>query len=82
MLDNVKKTQMAEQPLDNCYFRLSNKSLRQATADLMRSDPSDFMANLFLYFYGTHWACVTETVDLTELGNLPTFSNSLMTLKL
>lgn len=75
MLDSVKKTQMAEQPLDNCYFRLSNESLRQATANLMRSDPFDFMANLFLYFDGTNWACITEIVDLTELGDLPKFSN-------
>ena len=41
----------------------------------MRSDPFDFMANLFLYFCGTNWACITEIVDLTELGDLPKFSN-------
>lgn len=41
----------------------------------MRSDPFDFMANLFLYFYGTNWTCITEIVDLTELGDLPKFSN-------
>ena len=50
--------------LDNCFFTVGTKLLRQIIGIPMGSDPAPFFANLFLYHYERKWMLQLKKKDI------------------
>ena len=52
--------------IDNCYFTVGTKIVRQIIGIPMGSDPAPFFANLFLYYYENQWVDKIKKVDINR----------------
>ena len=50
--------------LDNCFFKFGSKIFQQVIGIPMGSDPTPFMANLFLFYYEDKWIRKTKKKNL------------------
>ena len=66
--------------LDNCFFTVGTKLLRQVIGIPMGSDPAPFFANLFLYHYERKWMLQLKRKDIhraRKFGNVFRFIDDL-----